>query len=152
MALSYDVALLTTAAEVANLVGRQSLSNLENAGFTLATFLLEAQRWVYERLINAGKDPTTLTNQNYLRRPIALYVVAQLVAAGHVEITEGAGAEFYLQQAEKLVDEFRPIYPTGAESRNAAEDLPGVANFDEASAFPSIDGTTFPRTTWPRVL
>lgn len=130
--MDYDTALVTTAAEVANLTGRQGASNLENAGFTLATFLLNAHRWVYRRLEERGIDPTALSNQARLGSAEAMYAISLLVAGGHLDAIEGADATFYMEAARREVDEFVPAYSeTTARGRTAGEALPMVGTFEE---------------------
>lgn len=151
--MSYDSALVSTAADVAALTGRQGIGNLTGAGFVLADFLLESTRWVYKRLEDQGKDPSQLTNESRLRRAVALHAVALLVAGGHLETPEegASGAETYLDFAEREVDSFRPTYASGQESRQAAEDLPAVANFEDGMEHMGRDAPRINyRRTWPR--
>lgn len=152
MGMTYDSPLLTTAAQVAHLTGRQQLGNLESADFELEAYLLEAHRWVYERLANRwGRELATITNENYLRRAVAYKVVDDLVKAGILELADGLDVDHYLLEAKDMVDSFHPTYPSGQENRVASEDLPCAGNFENGMHFVGSDAPTRTyRATKPR--
>lgn len=147
MGLDYDTPLLTTAAQVSNLTGRQNIDALASGDLTVATLLLSASQWVYRRVQELGKDPTLITNGDQLKAAVAYYVVAQLVAGRHLD-AEGADAQFYMDQAVAEVNGFRPVYAdTAAQGRTLSEDLPMVGNFEEGTNFQLASRREF---TYPR--
>lgn len=151
MGMTYDSALITTAAEVAHLTGRQGLGNLENAGFTLATHLLEAHRWVYERVYGRwGKDLSTITNQTHLRRAVAHKAVHDLAAAGLIKLADGLAPDHYLTEAKDQADNFRPEWAAAEAGRVASEDLPRMANFEDGLWHQGSSGPAVPYRRTPR--
>lgn len=132
MGMAYDgPALLTTAAQVANLTGRQGLDRLAG-DLTVATFLLNAHRWVFRQLERRGITPGNLTNQTRLEHAVALQAVAMLIGGNYLEQGDGADAAFYLAQAESEVEGYVPTYAeTTAGGRFAGEGLPMLGSFEQ---------------------
>lgn len=135
MGMSYDTALISTAADVARLTGVQRVQEaFVDGDTTVDLFLLEASRWVFERLRGAGVDPTKLTNEARLERAVAFYALGMLAEAGHLSPGEGTTpaelADRYHERAKEAVDHFRPILTSGDEPRRASEAIPAVGHMD----------------------
>lgn len=149
MALSRDSALLTTAGQVVDLTGAQDLANLEaDSEFSVADTLLEAHRWVYDRLKRryGSTNLADLSNQTELHRAVAARFLEVVAASGHWGDAEGR--DYWGAQAREEVDGFAGEFATAGtdEPRRSDEGIPAVANFDGESAYPS-SGRRRRRTT-----
>lgn len=139
MALSRDSALLTTAGQVVDLTGVQDLANLEaDSEFSVADTLLEAHRWVYDRLKRryGSTDLASLSNQTELHRAVAARFLEVLAASRHWG--DESARDYWALQAREEVDGFAGEFSAGIdEPRRSDEGLPAVANFDSGSAYPA---------------
>lgn len=133
MGLSYDTALISTAADVARLTGVHALGNAFTSGdATLEQFLLEAHRWVFERVRGAGTDPAKLANGARLARAEAFYALSLIAEAGYLQSSEPSSvlADRYHARAKEEVDSFRPELESGDEPRRISEGVPVVGHMD----------------------
>lgn len=139
MAISRDSALLTTAGQVVDLTGAQDLANLEaDSEFSVADTLLEAHRWVYDRLKRrfGSVDLPSLSNQTELHRAIAARFLEVVAASGHWG--DADARDYWAGQAREEVDGFAAEFAAGIdEHRRADEGIPVVGNFDGGSAYPA---------------
>lgn len=141
MGISRDSALLTTAGQVTDLTGVQDFDNLEAGGeFLVADTLLEAHRWVYDRLKRRFESTqlANLSNQVELHRAIASRFLETLAATGLWGDTDLR--DYWGAQAREEIDGFRAEFTdTTDEPRRVDEGIPAVANFDGESAYPAGD-------------
>jgi len=145
VALTRDSALLATIAEVVDISSVQDLANLEaDSEFSTADSLLEAHRWVYDRL--KRRFPTdalaVLTNQAELKRAVAYRFLEVLAAAGYISAGEGARAAdegargYWGQEAREEVDSFVPEYSDDTEVPRASnEGVPYLTNVSKRPLF-----------------
>lgn len=149
MALDRDSALLTTKAEVVAQTSVQDLGNLESdAEFSVADVLLEAHRWVYDRLKRrfGAAALATLTNQVELKRAVAFRFLELVSAGGYLgdagaRAAEAGGRSYWGEQAREEVDEFQPEFSDSTdEPRRSDEGVPRVANL---SRYPRLGSRSY---------
>lgn len=100
--LSYSTALFTAASDLTRLTGVQDVANLAADGeLSLATFILEAQRFVYRRIEKRqGIDPGDLANGDRLESAVAYETLMRLALAGYL-------GDQTLDDRERLADIYR---------------------------------------------
>lgn len=144
MGLTRDEALVTSIDEVELLAGVRTLENLESeAGYQISDALLEAHRWVFDRLKRrfSSSELATITNQVELKRAVAFRLIEVLAAAGHVGGGEGERAadtgsrEFWAAQAREEVDAFVPEFLTSDQPRRSDEGIPAVGHLSSGFMF-----------------
>lgn len=139
MGLTRDTPLLTTVAQVVDLTAVTTLANVEASGeFSAADTLLEAHRWVYDRLKRrypAG-SLAGITNTVELQRAVAFRFLEALAAAGHVAGGEDGTTGYWGTQAREEVDSFQPEFsPEQDVPRVSGEGVPSVTNVSRRALF-----------------
>lgn len=135
MGLDYATALIE-GDEIAALTYQQNLDNLtpEGGEISLDDVALTAHQAVWSSLAKRlGRDQLALlTNENELRQAVAFEAVSQLVLMGYLTSLD---AEAIHAKAQRLLDDFSPVYSSGDAPRVSRDGVPVVAHLSGGLVF-----------------
>jgi hypothetical protein len=128
MGLDRDAQLVEDAGEAGRILSVAGLANLETdeGGPTVEQMLLEAHRWVFDRLRRrfAAAELALVTNTEALKLG---------GGGGGERAADEGGRDYWGIQAKEQVDQFRPEFSDSRNSpRNSSEGIPAVGHVNQA--------------------
>jgi len=132
MGMARGTPLVATTAAVVVLTGQQGIDNIPFAAeLTITDLLTTASDVIYDKLEQAGIDPTLLTNQQVYERAVAWHFLSILAEAGLLSVDGESAQEAADRYELKSNRYFREVLPKSSEddvSRMGSESIPRVAN------------------------
>lgn len=130
--------LVATIAAVVKLTGQQSLDQIVNLSseLTMTDLLTTASDVIYDKIEQAGIDPTLLTNQQVYERAVAWHFLSILAESGALN-TGGEGptetADRYELKSARYFAEVLPKSSADDVSRMGSESIPRIGNIHKNS-------------------
>jgi hypothetical protein len=139
--LDRDTSIVADAGEAGRIISLGGLPNLETdeGAPTVAQMLLEAHRWVFDRLRRrfSAAELALVTNTDALKLAVcsrlAEVLSAQGLLGGGERAADEGGRDYWGTQAKEQVDLFRPEFSDSRNSpRASSEGVPAVGHVNEA--------------------